>query len=254
MRNIVLSSIINHVDFKNKRTYRLILNILLVILVTAGIISQAFSGAFGHGGITFLYFTTESNLVMAVVSLVLLYFDLRKKELPVFLKVFHHIAVVAVTLTYLVFAFILAPFFEMPTYFYSFQNIVLHNLGPILAIIVYLLYEHETPKIARLLSIVSPLSYLGATFILYFAGVFFPPNGLPYFFLEYMTYGWLRIDYPNFGVIYWWVLIILIVFVISASIYYLKRKAQNNNKVIYITSGVLLGLSILFIILNAFVF
>ena len=234
-----------------KRTIRLILNGLLVVLVTSGIISQAVSSIIvGSGAISFLYFTTQSNLIMVGLSLVLIYFDLKRKPLPRFLQIFHHLAVVATTLTFLVFALMLGPFLDLATYFYSLQNIALHNLGPILAIIVYLLYAHETPKSVKLLALIGPLSYMFVTYLLYFSGVRFHPYELPYFFLEYMTYGWLRIDFPNFGILYWWVAIILLIFIISYLVYLLKRKAQTNSKVIYISASTLFVLSLTFIVIN----
>lgn len=237
-----------------KRTTRLVLNVVLIVLVIGGIISQSLSSIIvSKGGISFLYFTTQSNLIMAMFSLILIYFDLKQKPIPRHLAVFHHIAVVATTLTFLVFALMLGPFLNMPSYFYSLQNLALHNFGPIIAIVVYLLYDYEVPKKAKPLALAAPLSYMFVTYLLYFSGVRFTPNKLPYFFLEYMTYGWLRIDFPNFGILYWWILIILLIVIISNLVYFLKKKAQTNPKVIYISAIILFCLSLTFIVINTII-
>lgn len=234
-----------------KQTLRISLNVFVIILIISGVISQVFSGILvGRGLITFLYFTTQSNLIVALYSAILIYYDIKKKELPRVLQVFHHLAVVATTLTFFVFALFLGPYIKTASYFYSLQNLALHNFGPIIALVVYLLCEYDAPKIVRPLALLSPLSYMLTTYILYFSGVRFAPHELPYFFLEYMTYGWLRINFPSFGILYWWILIILIIFGISHLIFFLQKKSQTNNKLIPLTSLLFVCFSLFFIVIN----
>lgn len=235
----------------NKRIIRLVLNAFLIVLITSGIISQTLSGLLvSRGPISFLYFTTQSNLIVALLALFLIFYDIKEKARPKAVQIIHHIAVVATTLTFLVFSLMLGPYIEKANYFYSLQNIALHNLGPIIALIVYLLYDDDLSPNVRLLALISPFSYMIVIYLLYFSGVRFTPYELPYFFLEYMTYGWLRIDYPNFGVLYWWILILLLIVGISYVLYYLREKARQNHVVIYICGALLLCFALMFISIN----
>lgn len=234
-----------------KKEISIALKIITIVLVVVGVIAQTFNSLLVSRGLTsFLYFTTQSNVILGVTMGLLLFFELKNKEKPRWLIIFSHIAVSAVFLTFIVFSLFLGPFITGIKYFYSIQNLALHNFAPICGIIAYLLMEEDIPKVARPLALISGISYAIVTYILYFAGVSFGKYELPYFFLDFNTYGFLRINFPDFGVVYWWILIAIFLYGISVLLMFIRKLAHKNEKV-PLTSFIFLSvLATIFIVFN----
>ena len=95
----------------------------------------------------FKFFTVQSNILMAIVALILLIYDKKLidkkiKEIPRFLYILKLIATSAVTLTFLVTLLFLSPmygFYNM----YNNSNLFFHLIVPVLSIISYVLFTKE---------------------------------------------------------------------------------------------------------------
>ncbi len=233
------------------RIARISLNSVLIVLVVIGVIMQTTSGLLVTPGFrSFLYYTTQSNFIMALLSALLIYFDLKKREPSIVIKVLHHIAVTAVLLTFIVFALLLGGYIENARYFYSIQNLTLHNLAPIIAVFVYLLYDYKLPPYTVPLALISGITYMLFTYILYFSGVNYGAHGFPYFFLDFKTYGWFTVNWPSFGILYWWILIVVFMYTMSVSLVYLRNKTRKYKRIPLFTLIALLCLALIFISIN----
>ncbi|MGI6735008.1 MAG: hypothetical protein ACOX3C_02330 [Bacilli bacterium] len=237
-----------------KRIISIILKFGVIVVAIVGIISQQLHGLLIYTGyVPFLYFTTQSNIIIAICMIFLLYFDFANKEVPRALLIFEHISVTAVTLTFLVFAIILAPFIPAldRRYFYSLQNLTLHNAAPILAIVHYLYDDNrDIPKYAKPLGLLSGIIYVIFVYIVHLAGGNFGATEFPYFFLDYKSFGWLTISEGKIGILYWWAVIILLLYGISSALYYLKVKSGAKKKIPVTTFASLIFLATIFIIIN----
>ncbi len=68
---------------KNKRTINIILKISIIVVAIVGIISQQLHGLLIYTGhVPFMYFTTQSNIFIALCMGLLLYYDFAKKPVP----------------------------------------------------------------------------------------------------------------------------------------------------------------------------
>ena len=90
----------------------------VIILSTILAVGKYFDGSIdvlGSSGTTcFKYFTTDSNILMAIASALFLFFDLRKindpkKKIPRWAEIFRFAGTVAVSLTFVVVVIFLAP-------------------------------------------------------------------------------------------------------------------------------------------------
>ena len=97
----------------------------------------------------FKYFTVDSNLLMGIAAAVFAYFDYlmitkKKKEIPIAVYAFKHLATVSVMLTFLVTVFYLAPFSEYEFLaFFRNSNLFFHLIVPILSYITYVFFEKK---------------------------------------------------------------------------------------------------------------
>lgn len=160
-----------------------------------------------------LYFTIQSNLWIAGISIVFLGFDLAGKgerKIPNWLYALKFMFTASILLTFVVFSLLLIPLVP-PSYLTSPSNLLLHNLTPLLAVADFLLCDFPYKSKARhaWLGLVMPLLYLAFTLLLSFNGVRFGGKVVPYFFLDYETLGWFSVSDKGFGVVYW-------VFILSA--------------------------------------
>jgi hypothetical protein len=234
-----------------KKNLRLVLRIAIIVMVIVGVIGQYFSGILvDKGWSSLLFYTTQSNLLVAATYLFLLIYELKDKKTPRLIIIFEHIAVSATTLTFIVFALFLGPYIANVRYFYSLQNLTLHNLVPILSIITYLIGKDTGQKRIIPFALISGFSYLIFAYLLYFLKVPFGSFEFPYFFMDFNQYGWLRIQGINFGVIYWWITIALLLYGISFLLFKLKEKTINLKKVPLYVFIILLAFAILITLIN----
>lgn len=168
-----------------------------------------------------LYFTNQSNLWIGLTALAALVMELaglargRSLQPNWFLKL-KFVFTVSITLTLLVFAFLLAPMIG-GEYLRSPSNLCLHFIVPMLAIADFILCDWRLRggRWMCLLAAIPPMGYFALTMILSMNGVRYHDGGIvPYYFLDYQKLGWFKISAEGIGVVYW----VLVMVVIVASV------------------------------------
>ena len=170
-----------------------IINILTFLLVLTGVIVMVTIGSgelTDRGFSVFKFFTFQSNIFMGVIALIYAIFQLliilnKKDKLPHVLLVFNHVAVTAVSLTFLIVIFFLAPGYGFDK-MYRNANLFFHGIVPLVAMVNFMFLEKECKIkfIETLFSIIPSLSY-----------------GIVYFIVVAATngYGDINIDFYMFG-------------------------------------------------------
>lgn len=133
----------------------LILNLFVVVSVCYGV-STYFTTSTGEGNMNvvgvecFKFFTIDSNILVAITSLIVLIFDIlilvnKYEELPKWVIYTKHVGVAAITLTFLVVMCYLGPvqgFDKM----LGQRGIFSHLMNPLAAIFSYLFFEHSVKE------------------------------------------------------------------------------------------------------------
>jgi len=159
----------------------------LYLFLSAGIIGFAVVyGLFRDGRIIFTplrTFTHQSNIFMVICFILMAVLGYNQ-------KIRHYLSssvLVAITVTGLVYNFVLVPFTSAPMFYIGFVNFVTHALSPVLAIINYFLFEKKgyyTPK-HIIVSMVFPALYW-----VIFVSIGGRINWFPYFFMNPNSVGW----------------------------------------------------------------
>lgn len=213
------------------------LKIVIVILAFLGIAFNIFTkGEYMIGRLSFLFFTIQSNFLIAIVALFLIVFDILKlkgvkKDLPRWLSYLKFAATSAISLTFIVFWTLLA-WVMKPSYLYSVSNLTLHTFVPIIAVIDYILFtiDYKTTKFGLASSLIFPLAYfVFAVILIAFEVSFGPDMQAPYFFLDYKKNGWFKISNGQIGVFYWVMLILIIFYVIAFGIDKVHKMVIQKN-------------------------
>ena len=118
-----------------------------------------------HGAMAFQYFTVDSNALMAIASIFLVYHQIRmlkdpSRQFPHWLELFHYIAVASVSVTFITVCVILLPATSLEMMFGG-NNLLLHLINPIVAIVSFMfftVYYRSTWK-QTLLAISTTLLY-----------------------------------------------------------------------------------------------
>lgn len=168
----------------NKKNLSIFLNSAIVLLELIGFVITFIK----NGPKTMLYYTQDSNLILLVACGLYLFYVLRKKEVPEAVKTFKFIATCMVTLTFFVVVTILAPMTHSMVLFYRGSNFEHHVICPILAVVVFLVFEEDILPTGRDLwySLIPTLIYAVVFVILNFAKVV---DG-PYPFLRVYRQPW----------------------------------------------------------------
>lgn len=169
---------------KTKRLILLLLNLFVFVstliitilgLLTGPEANQPGSEAM-YGIYYFKAFTVDSNVLSAIASLLLIIFLLKNKEgkLPKWLITFQFIAMVGVTITFLVTMFFLSPSFVIYTnnilatfFLYEGTLFLLHFLNPIIAAIIFYLIKREDKYTIK-------HAFLGMTTIILYSFFYIP--------------------------------------------------------------------------------
>ncbi|MCQ2582841.1 MAG: hypothetical protein MJ160_02940 [Treponema sp.] len=138
-----------------KRIADIIIN-LIMFISTAYALLCYFLGpadAFGsHGVACFKFFTTDSNILVAVASLLCAIFLFKKTEIPQWVMVLKFAGTISVTVTFLTVLLFLAPMgvlktghFETVFLYFAGNAFLLHFSTPVLSIISTTILEKEYP-------------------------------------------------------------------------------------------------------------
>lgn len=218
----------------------IVLKLALIVLATIGIWrSVDASSGFMGGSVSLFYFTIQSNIWIALTFVVFLVYDILKQFgkqyiIPNWLMMIKYVFTVSISLTFVVFALLLSSFLPW-SYLSSINNIALHYLVPIIAIVDFVIFDYklETKKLSFLFACIPPLYYLAFAEIISVTRVI-ESNGeqwFPYFFLDYVTYGWFNISSNGIGVFYW--IIIIILFICGMGIGYIKIKNMRRHRLLH---------------------
>ena len=219
---------------KKENLISAISKLLLVVGVIIGVWASLLQEGFFNPK-HFLYYTIQSNIEIAIICFVSLLFIFSKKEVPSIVYALKFIFTVAITLTGLVFNFILYPasiFSTHPLNPLSTANFFTHIFVPILSLVDFFAFDYKL-KITKktfLLGLITPLIYF--IFVMFCTKVGIRFNGnlfVPYFFLDYKANSWFQLGDGKIGVFYWVIIQILIVLLISSVLLFFMKKRKNKN-------------------------
>ncbi len=124
---------------KKRKISSIILKTVVILSAIIGtILSYNSATEFMSGKTVFMYFTIQSNLLIALVCLIGLCLILTKKEINRIWFIIKLVSTISITLTGLVFCFVLAP--TMGFEAWNLANILTHVIVPICAIIYFLIF------------------------------------------------------------------------------------------------------------------
>ena len=197
-----------------------------VVMTTSG------NGTFMGSGRAFMYFTIHSNLAVAAICFLDLFFMRRKrKEIKVWF-VIRFMGVVSITLTGIVFCAFLAP--TLGAFVWSLPNFITHVVVPVLAIIEFLLTEAFCSRLtcSALWGTLPPLAYAVYAGIGYVRkwefsdGIYYP-----YSFLNWGSpagaFG-LSSAPPFVGCV-WWILAICLFILLTGQVYIRILRLLRNH-------------------------
>lgn len=223
-----------------KKVLSIVLKIIIVISSIMGIILSSILKENDYmGGITALsYFTIQSNMWICLVCLFYLIIELigfinKKDYYRRWMYIVKYIFTVSITLTGIVFCFVLAPF--MPSDAWTTNNVLTHIVVPLASIIDLFIdkasfkYKHSH----ALFSLLPPAYYLVFAIICYVKDVKFAYGlNYPYFFLNFGSpagiFGFSK-ESPFIGTFYW-IIIMLIMVLTFAYTYLIIHNKTHKEK------------------------
>ena len=192
-----------------------VLKAFVIAAAAAGTLISAGAGrrAFMGGSRVFMYFTIQSNVAVALISLAGLALMAANARVGKGWGIVEFVGAVAITLTGVVFCFVLAPVFGAGAW--NLPNVLTHVVVPVAAVADFLLVGRyrDIPRRSVWLSIVPPLAYAVYAGIGYAAKWEFA-DGIhyPYFFLNWGSpagaFGFSP-SLPFMGCV-WWILAIFL--------------------------------------------
>ncbi|WP_044916314.1 hypothetical protein [Butyrivibrio sp. WCE2006] len=191
-------------------------NLVLVVLEILAFIHDIYVFRFG----LFTWYTVDSNVMQMVVSGFVIYYVVKGRTFPKLLTVAHFISAVALTVTFLIAAFVLAPEGGVAYYFFNDVAPINHFIGPLLSVISLLFLEksEKLPFFTIIWPAAASLLYGVIALVLNAARIM---DG-PYFFLKVY-------EQPAVTIITWFAIIAVLCFAL-AFLYY-KVKWRNKEYV-----------------------
>ncbi len=217
-----------------QRSCSLLLKVIVSLSAILGTFLSAYAGrnSFMGGSRVFMYFTIQSNIAMALISIIGLCRLLRNDSIGKIWYTIKFVGTVSITLTGIVFCFVLAP--TMGGAAWNVQNILTHVVVPLLSVIDFFVVSsvNRIKKGNVLYVIIPPLLYALYAGIGYLRGWQFAEGmSYPYFFLNWGSkagaFGFTK-ELPFMGTA-WWILALLI-FLILVGCCYLVLADLINKK------------------------
>lgn len=208
----------------------LVVKAALIALACVGLWLTIFGGNGFMSADSLLYFTVQSNLWILIVTIaffVMLIVERSRGKACVrrWMLVVKFVCATSVTLTFLVFAALLAPTMRDTGYLSSLGNLCVHFFVPIIAIVDFLLFDRawRRGRFTFALAAIPPLAYFLLTVCLSLGGVRYHDGDVaPYYFLNYEKLGWLRISSDGIGVVYWVLILAALICVVGIGLLALK--------------------------------
>ena len=208
------------------KTASCILKIIVIVSAVVGTVLSAAGGrhSFMGGNVVFMYFTIQSNILIAVTCLIGLALMAANKKIGKVWYIIKLVGTVAITLTGVVFCFVLAPTMKMAAW--SIQNILTHVVVPVASIADFFVIgpciDAEIKKRSVFFVIIPPLLYAVYAGIGYVKGWQFGLGvNYPYFFLNWGSsagaFGFSdRLPFMGTG---WWIVAIFIFLILVGLLY-----------------------------------
>ena len=210
---------------KGQKIASIILKIVVIISVACGVTISAMSSAtnFMGGDTVFMYFTVQSNILICIVCLIGSIMILMSRPCSKVWYVIKLVATVSITLTGMVYCFVLAPGMANA---WSLSSVLLHAVVPLLSVIDFFVICNamKIRKINTLWVTVPPLMYAIYSGIGYVRNWnFFEGHNYPYFFLNWGSEaGAIGFSSkPPFMGPVWWILILFVFLIIVGLVYLL---------------------------------
>lgn len=188
---------------------------VVVLSAAVGVLLSAYASrnTFMGGSRVFMYFTIQSNILSAVLALVGAVLMLRREKAPQGWYIVKFVGTVSITLTGVVFTFVLAP--TLGRYAWNAQNVLTHVVVPVAAILDFFVTGPYGAIRKRDVFLVTlpPLAYAIYAGIGYAAGWEFAEGiRYPYFFLNWGSpagaFGFTgELPFMGCG---WWILALLL--------------------------------------------
>ena len=188
--------------------------------------------SFMGGRHVFMYFTIQSNIAIAIICAIGFYYLLKGKEIGNIWAIIKFVGTVSITLTGVVFGFVLAP--TLGAAAWNIQNTLTHLIVPVVSVIDFFVMSDVMTfkKINVLYVIIPPILYA------IYAGIGYVNNwqfaegiNYPYFFLNWGSeagvFGFTN-ELPFMGTA-WWILVLLI-FLIAVGFAYLAIANMINKR------------------------
>lgn len=193
----------------------LILHIAAAILESFALVYMLVT----EGPAVFRYYTVLSNVILLIVSVWYPYCYFDKKEIPSALTVLHLTAAVALTVTFIIAAFVLMPQSTFAYYFLDNVAPILHFLGPVLSVVTFMMSDRKVPSVGYIVPAALTILYGIVALILNIMRVL---EG-PYFFLEVYS--------TPLGTIAMWfgIIFVLCVFLSVVYMFIHGRIAEKNS-------------------------
>lgn len=190
-----------------------------VMFVALGLLGQfiAFQRTAFRADRHVVYYTNLSNILAIIVALYLLIKHSRIGKgqpliAPTWVGKLRFAASAGISLTFVGFSLLLIPM-TPASYLLSVDNLLVHNLVPILSVLDYLMFdegvEEGQPRLRW--GLLLGFFYLLLTLTLFQSGFRYARGAAgPYFFLDPDINGWFTLQQGKLGVV-WWMFIILFV-------------------------------------------
>lgn len=216
-------------------------NFIIVLSSFLGLLFTFFGNNFMSNN-SLYYFTIESNIWILMISFIFLIFDIFKIKIPNFLYIIKYIFTVSITLTFIIFNFVIVPQMLATSVsleeLFCFSNVALHMVSPLFAVYSFIFFDKEL-KIKKnyyLFGITMPLLYFIFCIVLsniLVKEIFVMGNTVskfPYFFMNYIENGWFNISLDVFkmGTFYWVFIIAILVIGSSKLLLYFNQKKSTN--------------------------
>lgn len=224
------------------KVFSIILKLIIIACVVVGIVLNSFSADFdgyAHWLNRFMYFTTQSNIWIAVTMLIILIYSSCKKSNSKFkhiLYVFKFIFTVSIAVTGVVYCAFLGPNANPVYHPWSISSCFLHIIVPALAVLDFFLDDYKIiySKNEIWLSLIPPLVYCVLSAILFYIGIDFGRgDNFPYFFLNFASpagfFGFSNELPYIMGSFYWLLIFSLLILSLGFVLAKLHPNTLKNN-------------------------
>ncbi len=209
---------------KSRRNISYVLKLVVFLSAFIGTFISFYSSrnSFMGGRTVFMYFTIQSNIAIAIISVIGTCIIAKGKEISNLWKVIKLVGTVAITLTGVVFGFVLAP--TLGPNAWNVHNTLTHLVVPVAAVIDFfvIMPTQNVSRKAVKYVILPPLLYAIYAGIGYARGWQFAEGyNYPYFFLNWGSeagaWGFTK-GLPYMGTM-WWIILLLLFLVAIGHIY-----------------------------------